>query len=135
MIYFLLKLKIQYIFQSELDYDGWMQVRLWHSFDDGPVPHYVERGNVTVSSIRSGAAIIVQPTNSPANIDKLVNLAEHGSKYRLKAVIATSSGSETTFLSSVPAVIIFYVTLVSLLNYNNTIFTRLSSLYDFSVIY
>ncbi|XP_058788702.1 ER membrane protein complex subunit 10 [Phymastichus coffea] len=92
-----------FVSAGELDYDGWLQVRLWHSFDDSPVPHYTERGNVTISSIRSGAAIVVQPANSKANIDKLINLAEHGGKYRLKAVVRTSSGSETTFLSSVLA--------------------------------
>ncbi|XP_001604605.1 ER membrane protein complex subunit 10 [Nasonia vitripennis] len=92
-----------FISASELDYDGWLQVRLYHSFDDLPVPQYTERGNVTISSIRSGAAIVAQPSISNANVDKLSKLAENGSKYRLKAVVKTSSGSETTFLSSVLA--------------------------------
>ncbi|XP_020285503.1 ER membrane protein complex subunit 10 isoform X2 [Pseudomyrmex gracilis] len=88
---------------SELDYDGWLQLRLWHAVNDDPVPIYTERGNVTVSSVRSGASVVGQSSLSPAQINALRNLAAHDGKYRLKAVARTSSGSEVTFLSSVPA--------------------------------
>ena len=69
------------------------------------MPQYLERGNVTISSIRSGAAIVAQPSLNKLQIDKLHKLAEHDSKYRLKAIVRTSSGSETTFLTSALAVI------------------------------
>ena len=88
---------------SELDYDGWLQVRLWHAFNDEPEPIFIERGNITVSSIRSGASVVGQNGLLPPHINELKNLARHNGKYRLKAVARTSSGDEITFLTSVPA--------------------------------
>ncbi|XP_031838363.1 ER membrane protein complex subunit 10 [Nomia melanderi] len=88
---------------SELDYDGWLQLRLWHAFNDEPEPIYIERGNITVSSVRSGASVVGQNGLLPAHINELKNLAKHDGKYRLKAVTRTSSGNEITFLTSVPA--------------------------------
>lgn len=88
---------------SELDYDGWLQLRLWHAVNDEPNPVFTERGNVTISSIRSGASVIGQNGVLPHEITAMRTLAEHDSKYRLKAVARTSSGSEITFLTSVPA--------------------------------
>ena len=92
------------IFQSELEYDGWLQLRLWHAFNDDPVPVFTERGNVTVSSVRSGASVVGQNGLLPAQINALKNLAEHDGKYRLKALARISSGNEIVFLTSVPAV-------------------------------
>jgi len=92
------------IFQSELEYDGWLQLRLWHAFNDEPVPVFTERGNITVSSVRSGASVVGQNGLLPAQINALKNLAEHDGKYRLKALARTSSGSEIVFFTSVPAV-------------------------------
>ncbi|KAJ8675990.1 hypothetical protein QAD02_011776 [Eretmocerus hayati] len=88
---------------SELDYDGWLQVRLMHSFQNSPTPQFKERGNITISSIRSSAAVIVQPSLSEADVKKLKALASNSGKYQLKAIVKTSSSSETTFLSSVLA--------------------------------
>ncbi|XP_066591978.1 ER membrane protein complex subunit 10 [Prorops nasuta] len=88
---------------SELDYDGWLQIRLLHAINNDPVPIYTERGNVTVSSVRSGASVVGQSGFQQSEIIKLKTLAEHDEKYRLQAVARTSSGSEVTFLTSVPA--------------------------------
>lgn len=57
-----------------------------------------------MSSVRSGASVVGQNGLLPAQISTLKNLAEHDGKYRLKALARTSSGSEITFLTSVPAV-------------------------------
>ncbi|XP_076761522.1 ER membrane protein complex subunit 10 [Xylocopa sonorina] len=88
---------------SELDYDGWLHLRLWHAFNNEPEPIFIERGNCTVSSIRSGASVVGQNGLLPAHITELKNLAKNDGKYRLKAVVRTSSGSEMSFLTSVPA--------------------------------
>ncbi|XP_017893157.1 uncharacterized protein LOC108632840 [Ceratina calcarata] len=88
---------------SELDYDGWLQLRLWHAFNDEPEPIFIERGNITVSSVRSGASVVGQNGLLPAHIKELINLAKNDGKYRLKTVARTSSGSEITFLTSIPA--------------------------------
>lgn len=79
-------------------------MRLWHAFNDDPVAVFTERGNVTVSSVRSGASVVGQNGLLPAQISALKDLAGHDGKYRLKALARTSSGSEITFLTSVPAV-------------------------------
>lgn len=86
-----------------MEYDGWLQVRLWHAFNDEPEPIYIERGNITVSSVWSGASVVGQNGLLPPHISELKNLAKHEGKYRLKAVARTSSGNEITFLTSVPA--------------------------------
>lgn len=91
--------------QSELDYDGWLQLRLWHAFNDEPMAVFTERGNITVSSVRSGASVVGQNGLLPIEINALKALAKNDGKYRLKALARTSSGSEITFLTSVPAVI------------------------------
>ncbi|EZA50630.1 hypothetical protein DMN91_004316 [Ooceraea biroi] len=88
---------------SEIEYDGWLQLRLWHAFNDDPVPEFVERGNVTVSSVRSGASVVGQNGLLSAQINTLKNLAEHDGKYKLMARARSSSGIEYTFLTSVPA--------------------------------
>lgn len=91
----------------ELDYDGWLQLRLWHALNDEPVPNFVERGNVTITSVRSGASVVGQNGLLQSQINQLKELAKTDGKYRLKAVARTSSGSETTFLTSVPACYLF----------------------------
>lgn len=88
---------------NELDYDGWLQMRLMHSFDDSPVPKFIERGNISISSIRLGASNVVQIGLQDSHITQLKKLARNGGKYQLKAVVRSSSGSETTFLTSVLA--------------------------------
>jgi len=104
LVSFYVRIQRKGIFQSELEYDGWLQLRLWHAFNDDPVPVFTERGNVTVSSVRSGASVVGQNGLLPAQINALKNLAEHDGKYRLKALARISSGSEIVFLTSVPAV-------------------------------
>ncbi|XP_008543155.2 ER membrane protein complex subunit 10 [Microplitis demolitor] len=96
-----------FIIGSELDYDGWLQIRLYHALNDNPVAHFTERGNITVSSIRNGVSSIAQAGLDPSQLTAMKTLANNGNKYRLKAVIRTSSGSETTFLTSVPACHLF----------------------------
>ncbi|EFN80346.1 ER membrane protein complex subunit 10 [Harpegnathos saltator] len=92
-----------FVHGSELDYDGWLQLRLWHAFNDDPIAMFTERGNITVSSVRSGASVVGQNGLLPAEINALKTLAKNDGKYRLKALARTSSGSEITFLTSVPA--------------------------------
>lgn len=91
-------------FQSELDHDGWLQLRLLHSFDDSPTPKFIDRGNISISSVRHGSANVVQIGLQDSHVTQLKKLAQNGGKYRLKAVVRSSSGSETTFLTSVLAV-------------------------------
>ncbi|XP_053984236.1 ER membrane protein complex subunit 10 [Hylaeus anthracinus] len=105
LIYFCISLLISVssiVHGSELDYDGWLQLRLWHAFNDEPEPIYIERGNITVSSVRSGAFVVGQNGLLQPQINELKNLAKQDGKYRLKAVARTSSGNEITFLTSVP---------------------------------
>ena len=84
-------------------------MRLMHSFDDDPVPNFIERGNISISSIRLGAANVVQIGLQDLHVSQLKKLAQNGGKYRMKAIVRSSSGSETTFLSSVLAVLCFFI--------------------------
>ncbi|XP_076302794.1 ER membrane protein complex subunit 10-like [Lasioglossum baleicum] len=88
---------------SELDYDSSLHLRLWHAFNDEPEPAFIERGNITVSSVRSGASAIGQNGLLQSHIGQLKNLAKYDGKYRLHVVARTSSGNEVTFLTSIPA--------------------------------
>ncbi|KAF7997103.1 hypothetical protein HCN44_005380 [Aphidius gifuensis] len=88
---------------SELDYDGYLQLQLFHALNDDPVPNYTERGNITVTSIRTGASTIGQMGLQESQKQDLIKLAENNSKYRMKINVRSSSGSESTFLTSVPA--------------------------------
>lgn len=88
---------------SELDYDGWLQIRLWHALNDEPEPVFTERGNITISSVRSGASTVAQMGLQQAQMQSLKSLAERNGKYRMKAVVRGSSGNEMTYLTSVPA--------------------------------
>ncbi|XP_071871976.1 ER membrane protein complex subunit 10 [Bombus fervidus] len=88
---------------SEFYSDGWLQLRLWHAFNDEPEPIFIERGNITVSSVRGDSFVVAQNGLLQSHINKLKNLAKHDGKYRLQAVARTSSGNEITFLTSVPA--------------------------------
>ncbi|KAK0172389.1 hypothetical protein PV328_005713 [Microctonus aethiopoides] len=103
IITFILLNAVSFGYSSELDYDGWLQIRLYHALNDDPIPYYTERGNITVTSIRTGAPTLAQMGLQPSQMANLETLAHHGSNYRLKAVIRSSSGTESTFLTSVPA--------------------------------
>ncbi|XP_074111160.1 ER membrane protein complex subunit 10 [Cotesia typhae] len=96
-----------FIIGSELDYDGWLQIRLYHALNDNSIPHFTERGNITVSSIKNGVSSIAQAGLVPSQLTAIKTLAHNDHKYRLKAVIRTSSGFESTFLTSVPACHLF----------------------------
>lgn len=91
--------------QAEFDYDGWLQLRLWHSFADDSEPKFVERGNITISSIRNENAIVAQSGLDDNQIKQLVNLAKNDRKYKLKVNVRTSRGSDTTFYTAVLAVL------------------------------
>ncbi|XP_012255718.2 ER membrane protein complex subunit 10 [Athalia rosae] len=88
---------------SELDYDGWLRLRLWHAMNKDPMPNFIERGNITVTSVRSSASAVAQMGLQPNDIKALQKLAKDDKEYRLKASVRGSSGLETTFLTSVPA--------------------------------
>lgn len=60
-----------------------------------------------MSSVRSGASAIGQNGLLQSHIGQLKNLAKYDGKYRLHVVARTSSGNEVTFLTSIPAVIVY----------------------------
>ncbi|XP_076294875.1 ER membrane protein complex subunit 10 [Lasioglossum baleicum] len=88
---------------SDVYYDPWIQLRVYHAFNDEPEPIYVERGNITLPSVRSGVSVVGQNGLLPSQTNELVELAKQDGKYRLKVVARIPMGRETTFLTSVPA--------------------------------
>ncbi|XP_012280112.1 ER membrane protein complex subunit 10 [Orussus abietinus] len=88
---------------TELEYDGWLQLRLWHAVNNDPVPNFEERGNITVSSIRSPVFAVSQSSLKPYEIEQLKVLAEQDGTYRLRVLVRSSSGSEVVLHSFVRA--------------------------------
>lgn len=58
-----------------------------------------------MTSVRSSVSTMAQIGLKTDELDQLRKLAEDDREYRLKASVRSSSGTEATFLTSVPAVI------------------------------
>lgn len=58
-------------FQANVDYDGVVYLNLYHDLDGDIVPHFVERGNLTITSLRSGSSQIYNNILSPSEKAKL----------------------------------------------------------------
>lgn len=94
-----------FFFQAELDQDTYIQLRLQHALNDDPVPNYVDRGNISMSSIRNGNPTVGQIGLTSSQIKQLKALAQNNGAYKLKAIVRSSSGNEVTLYTSTPAVI------------------------------
>jgi ER membrane protein complex subunit 10 len=60
-----------------LEYDGWLNLELYHAIDKDNPEKFILRGNVTVSSLNTGAVSIVQETLSASQRLQLKELAEN----------------------------------------------------------
>lgn len=101
---FLIKcLSVTYGFQSGVDYDGVLNVKLRHALDHVPSPEFTDRGAITIQSIRTGAVSLQQVALSAFDRQKLKHLAEEDGLYRLNATVRTVDGKEISFLTFVKA--------------------------------
>lgn len=91
--------------QSILEFDGWLNIDLYHALDKNQPNVFTLRGNVTVSSITAGTFQLVQQHLSAVERNQIKELAEADKFYRLKAVVTHShNGAKSTFLTSSKAV-------------------------------
>ncbi|XP_044728741.1 ER membrane protein complex subunit 10 [Chrysoperla carnea] len=88
---------------ANVDYDGVVYLNLYHDLDGDIVPNFVERGNLTITSLRSGSSQIYNNILSPSEKAKLKDLALNNKFYRLKASITNFDGTSSelyTFLKA-----------------------------------
>lgn len=91
--------------QSILEFDGWLNIDLYHALDKNNPNAFTLRGNVTVSSINAGTFQLTQQHLSAIERNQIKELAEADKFYRLKAVVTHShNGAKSTFLTSSKAV-------------------------------
>lgn len=85
---------------SHLEYDGWLNIELYHALDIHEPQKFTLRGNVTITSLNSGAATVSQEPLSVHDRNQLRKLAEENRLYRLQAHVLESDGSRSKFLTS-----------------------------------
>lgn len=88
---------------SNLEYDGSVFIRLEHAINGGPKPIYMERGNVTIHSLRIGQALVNQKLLTTDDRKAIQKLAIENDLYRIRAIIKSNDLSERTFISTVKA--------------------------------
>lgn len=98
---------VYHLFQSYLDYDGWLSIKLFHALDAAAPDKFTLRGNATVTNLNSGAFTAVQEPLTRVERDQLKRLADTDQFYRLKSVVTGHDGTQTTFLTSSKAVSVF----------------------------
>ncbi|KRT79106.1 hypothetical protein AMK59_6701, partial [Oryctes borbonicus] len=94
--FFLLKIKA-----SQIEYDGYLSIKLEHSLDGNDV--YTDRGNITIQSLRSGVYTLQQKPLSTEERNKLRALAADNKFYQLKVTVIGGDEHEDVFKSYVKA--------------------------------
>ncbi|KAH8373420.1 hypothetical protein KR009_006396, partial [Drosophila setifemur] len=82
-----------------LEHDSWITVELQQSLSSDS-DSFTFRGNVTIPSLNSGLANVVQEPLTEAELDQLKNLARQNKFYRLKATVVYSYGAKSQFITS-----------------------------------
>ncbi|XP_034935316.1 ER membrane protein complex subunit 10 [Chelonus insularis] len=106
---------LSFIIANELDYNHWIHLRLYHALNNHATPYFIERGNITITHVRSGQSVINQRGLQLSQLSDLKTIADNNEKYRLKITAHSSLGTETTFLTSVPACHLFGTSLEDIL--------------------
>ncbi|KAK9687160.1 hypothetical protein QE152_g36628 [Popillia japonica] len=86
---------------SQIEYDGYINIRLEHSLDGSDI--YTDRGNITIQSLRSGVYTLQQKPLSIEDRNKLRVLAADNKFYQLKATVISNEDHEEEFKSYVKA--------------------------------
>lgn len=92
------------LLQCNLEYDGFATIKLQHDLDGGPNPHFTERGNITITSLRSGQANLIDKPLTDSERAKLKSLAAQNGFYQLKSSVTASDGREIDYISTIKAV-------------------------------
>lgn len=85
---------------SHLEYDGWLNIELYHALDVHEPQKFTSRGNVTITSLNSGASAVSQEPLTVHERNQLRKLAEENRLYRLEAHVLEADGTRSKFLTS-----------------------------------
>ncbi|XP_055624850.1 ER membrane protein complex subunit 10 [Toxorhynchites rutilus septentrionalis] len=85
---------------SHLEYDGWLNIELYHALDIDEPQKFTLRGNLTVTNLSAGTTTISQEPLSVHERTQLRKLAEEDRLYRLQAHIREADGSRSKYLTS-----------------------------------
>ncbi|KFB37572.1 AGAP011346-PA-like protein [Anopheles sinensis] len=88
-----------YVKANSLEYDGWLNIALYHALDYDEPNKFTLRGNVTVTNRNSGLVSVAQEPLTLQDRNKLKRLAQENRLYRLEAHVSDSNGV-TKFLTS-----------------------------------
>lgn len=92
-----------YFIKTYVEYDGWLNIELYHAIDPNELEKFTPRGNISITSLNSGSASISQEPLSTNDQHLLKNLAFLNKWYRLKAIVTNQDGRKTDFLTSARA--------------------------------
>ncbi|XP_050072048.1 arylsulfatase B-like [Anopheles maculipalpis] len=90
---------INFVKANSLEYDGWLNIALFHALDIDEPNKFTLRGNVTVTNRNTGLVSVAQEPLSLQDRNKLKRLAQENRLYRLEAHVTDSDGV-TKFLTS-----------------------------------
>ncbi|XP_065078302.1 ER membrane protein complex subunit 10 [Ochlerotatus camptorhynchus] len=85
---------------THLEYDGWLNIELYHALDIHEPHKFITRGNVTITSLNSGAVSLSQEPLTVHERNQFRKLAEENRLYRLEAHVLEADGSRSKFLTS-----------------------------------
>ncbi|XP_058462711.1 ER membrane protein complex subunit 10 isoform X2 [Malaya genurostris] len=83
-----------------LEYDGWLNIELYHALDIHEPQKFTLRGNVTITSVNTGSATVSQESLTAHDRNKFRQLAEENRLYRMEAHVLREDGSRSRFLTS-----------------------------------
>jgi ER membrane protein complex subunit 10 len=86
-----------------LEYDSHLNLELHHAIDFAAPEKFTFRGNVSITSLNTGAVSIMQDTLTNAQRNQLKQLAEKNKLYRLRIVAITPTGEKMSYMTSTRA--------------------------------
>ncbi|XP_066156241.1 ER membrane protein complex subunit 10 [Euwallacea fornicatus] len=86
-----------------LEQDSSVFIKLQHALNQGPIPTFTERGNITIHSLRLKQALVNQSPLTEQEKLQLQQLSKKNELYKVRAVVTAQDGSQRTFISSVKA--------------------------------
>ncbi|KAM7357386.1 ER membrane protein complex subunit 10 [Cochliomyia hominivorax] len=83
-----------------LEFDGWINIEMYHAINPNDLDHFVYRANISVPSLNSGFSSIAQKKLNLEELDNLKKISLSDGFYRLKAIVEYPNGSKRTFFTA-----------------------------------
>ncbi|KAJ3665039.1 hypothetical protein Zmor_000555 [Zophobas morio] len=88
---------------SNLEHDGWVNIKLEHCLLPSDSPIFTDRGNITIQSLRLGQAIVNQNSLTQEERVQLKEMAATNQFYQIRSTVVSNDGTENVFLSTIKA--------------------------------